>query len=148
MFRGASYNAHPSFLAHRNYCFHTLRKKNAGDDLSSRAAARQVFSAQLSLTTVFGMGTGGTSMLYTPTVERLTPHRRMKYTTAECKLQVFFSVFSNYFPNAGKSKNRCFSATVFRVGDDLFSRAAARRVSSARMSLTTVFGMGTGGTSS
>ena len=34
------------------------------------------------------------------------------------------------------------------VGVDLFSRAAARQVSSARMSLTTVFGMGTGGPSS
>ena len=34
-----------------------------GDDLFSRAASRQVFSARLSLTTVFGMGTGGTSML-------------------------------------------------------------------------------------
>ena len=34
------------------------------------------------------------------------------------------------------------------AGTDLFSRAAARRVSSAPMSLTSVFGMGTGGTSS
>ena len=36
---------------------------DVGDDLFSRAAARQVSSAQLSLTTVFGMGTGGTSVL-------------------------------------------------------------------------------------
>ena len=34
------------------------------------------------------------------------------------------------------------------VGADLFSRAASRQVSSARVSLTTVFGMGTGGPSS
>ena len=33
------------------------------------------------------------------------------------------------------------------VGIDLFSRAASSQVSSARMSLTTVFGMGTGGPS-
>ena len=37
--------------------------------------------------------------------------------------------------------------TLFCVGDDLFSQAAARQVSSAQLSLTTVFGMGTGGTS-
>ena len=34
------------------------------------------------------------------------------------------------------------------VGSDLFSRAASSRVSSALMSLTAVFGMGTGGPSS
>ena len=34
------------------------------------------------------------------------------------------------------------------VGTDLFSRAVARQVFSARRSLTTVFGMGTGGPSS
>ena len=33
-----------------------------GNDLSSRAVTHQVFSARLSLTTVFGMGTGGPSM--------------------------------------------------------------------------------------
>ena len=33
-----------------------------GDDLSFQAASRQVFSAQLSLTSVFGMGTGGSSV--------------------------------------------------------------------------------------
>ena len=42
----------------------TLRKQdalNVSVDLFSRAAARQVFSALKSLTTVFGMGTGGPS---------------------------------------------------------------------------------------
>ena len=38
-----------------------------GVDLSSRDAAVQVFSALLSLTTVFGMGTGGPSTSSTPT---------------------------------------------------------------------------------
>ena len=33
------------------------------------------------------------------------------------------------------------------TGTDLFFQAVTRQVSSARMSLTTVFGMGTGGTS-
>ena len=36
----------------------------------------------------------------------------------------------------------------FSVGIVLFSRSASRQVSSAQMSLTSVFGMGTGGTSS
>ena len=47
----------------KNKKAHSEECANVGDDLSSRAATRQVFSAQLSLTTVFGMGTGGTSML-------------------------------------------------------------------------------------
>ena len=34
------------------------------------------------------------------------------------------------------------------TGTDLFSQAVSRQVSSARTSLTSVFGMGTGGTSS
>ena len=36
--------------------------------LSSRAVARQVLSAQMSLTSVFGMGTGGPSLQSTPTL--------------------------------------------------------------------------------
>ena len=39
-----------------------------GIDLSSRSVARQVFSALMSLTSVFGMGTGGPSSLKTPTI--------------------------------------------------------------------------------
>ena len=35
--------------------------------LSSQAVASQVFSAQVSLTAVFGMGTGGPSLQSTPT---------------------------------------------------------------------------------
>ena len=38
-----------------------------GIDLSFQSVARQVFSALLSLTSVFGMGTGGPSALLTPT---------------------------------------------------------------------------------
>ena len=36
---------------------------------------------------------------------------------------------------------------AFCVGEDLFSRAVSSQVSSALMSLTSVFGMGTGGSS-
>ena len=40
--------------------------------LSSRSVSRQVLSAQVSLTTVFGMGTGGPSPQSTPTAYILT----------------------------------------------------------------------------
>ena len=39
-------------------------------DLSYRAVSSQVLSAQMSLTTVFGMGTGGPSSLKTLTIKR------------------------------------------------------------------------------
>nr|DAF51006.1 MAG TPA: hypothetical protein [Siphoviridae sp. ctvhu9] len=39
-----------------------------GISLSSRAVTSQVFSAPLSLTSVFGMGTGGPSASSTPTI--------------------------------------------------------------------------------
>ena len=40
----------------------------AGNYLSSQGAAPQVFSAQVSLTSVFGMGTGGTSPSSSPAI--------------------------------------------------------------------------------
>ena len=40
---------------------------SVGNYLSSQAVASQVFSALMSLTTVFGMGTGGPSSLSLPT---------------------------------------------------------------------------------
>ena len=40
---------------------------DVGEYLSSRAVSSQVLSAQQSLTSVFGMGTGGPSALITPT---------------------------------------------------------------------------------
>ena len=40
---------------------------------------------------------------------------------------------------------QCHPLSLFRVGLDLFSRTASRRVSSAPHSLTSVFGMDTGG---
>ena len=43
------------------------RARSVGVDLSSRSVTRQVLSAQVSLTSVFGMGTGGPSPLKTPT---------------------------------------------------------------------------------
>ena len=37
---------------------------DVGTDLSSRSVSRQVFSALVSLTSVFGMGTGGPSFTF------------------------------------------------------------------------------------
>ena len=51
-------------------CFHREPFRipdDVGIDLSSRAVARRVLSAQQSLTSVFGMGTGGPFALKTPT---------------------------------------------------------------------------------
>ncbi len=42
---------------------------SAGIDLSSQVVANQVFSTRMSLTSVFGMGTGGTSQPLTPTIK-------------------------------------------------------------------------------
>ena len=49
---------------------------SSGDDLISRAVAHQVSSAQRSLTTVFGMGTGVTSSLLPPNIytSAFSPH--------------------------------------------------------------------------
>ena len=46
-----------------------------------------------------------------------------------------------------KENRNPYQTAVFRVGSYLFSRAVASQVSSARQSLTSVFGMGTGGPS-
>ena len=46
-----------------------------GIDLSSRSVSRQVLSALVSLTSVFGMGTGGPSPLKTPTIQGITPSK-------------------------------------------------------------------------
>ena len=79
---GAKKRSHPSgwllFLAPRaGFEPATLRltagcsavelSRSVGVDLSSRAVARKVLSARTSLTTVFGMGTGGPSPQKTPT---------------------------------------------------------------------------------
>ena len=46
----------------------TLPFSRVGEDLFSRDVAVQVFSALVSLTSVFGMGTGGPSPLMTPNI--------------------------------------------------------------------------------
>ena len=56
---------------HQLFCFRLSKNRacssGVGIDLFSRAASSQVSSAQMSLTSVFGMGTGGPSSLKIPT---------------------------------------------------------------------------------
>ena len=47
----------------------------AGTVLSSQAVTRQVFSPLLSLTSVFGMGTGGTSTPLAPIMQPVHMHK-------------------------------------------------------------------------
>ena len=57
-----------------------LLAKNVGIDLSSQVVANQVLSTLMSLTSVFGMGTGGPSWSLIPTVyARLSPIHNLIY---------------------------------------------------------------------
>ena len=49
-------------------------KREAGIYLFSQAVSSQLSSAQVSLTSVFGMGTGGTSPSSTPAIHMALPH--------------------------------------------------------------------------
>ncbi len=51
-----------------NSALRSVQRYGVSIDLSSRAVASQVFSAPVSLTSVFGMGTGGPSPLMTLTI--------------------------------------------------------------------------------
>ena len=93
---------------------------SVGIDLFSRSVARQVSSALQSLTSVFGMGTGGPSALETPTA--FLVRKRLVRLERKTKIKPCVSI-------------------------DLSSRSVARQVFSALQSLTSVFGMGTGGPS-
>ena len=87
--------------------------ENVGIELSSRLVSKQVLSPQQSLTSVFGMGTGGPSALKIPT--------------------------SSLF-----ARSELFE---FNIRNELSSRLVSKQVLSPQQSLTSVFGMGTGGPS-
>ena len=55
-------------IENREYKIHGFLFLETGSYLSSRAVTSQVLSAYKSLTSVFGMGTGGTSSQSTPTI--------------------------------------------------------------------------------
>ena len=66
---------------------------DVGVCLSSRAASSQVFSAQVSLTAVFGMGTGVPSPPSTPTVPFWGTSGSISHKASECKRFFDFSLF-------------------------------------------------------
>ena len=71
-----------------------------GEYLSSRAVSSQVFSARQSLTSVFGMGTGGPSALISPTLhlqgfEPGTHWLRVSCSTNWAKGAFFYSSLNN-----------------------------------------------------
>ena len=110
------------------YPFHIC----VSNELSSRLVSKQVFSPLQSLTSVFGMGTGGPSALKSPTV------RLMLSLEINC-LQFIRHCRTNYGTERIK-RNVC-------VSNELSSRLVSKQVSSPQQSLTSVFGMGTGGPS-
>ena len=67
----------------------------SGDDLSSQSVSRQVLSARESLTSVFGMGTGGSFLPLSPLwlYIRLSPH-----TYKFLCVSFFLSSFSGFSP--------------------------------------------------
>ena len=105
---------------------------DVGNELSSRSVSRQVFLPQQSLTSVFGMGTGGPSALKSPTM------RLMLSLEINC-LQFIRHCRTNYGTERIK-RNVC-------VSNELSSRLVSKQVFSPLQSLTSVFGMGTGGPS-
>ena len=77
--------------------FSSNLRRCVGAYLFSRAVASQVSSARQSLTSVFGMGTGGPSALITPTILTMSYHRNLlnyisgmliKNQTRECTQQL------------------------------------------------------------
>ena len=87
-------------LYHISFLFSRQRKKTvgyqqsfgSGNVLLSRAVSRQVPSALRSLTSVFGMGTGGTSSLLSPDI-----HFLESYQLNNAKNLVLTHMFSSIF---------------------------------------------------
>ena len=64
-----------------------------GIELSSRAASSQVFSPLQSLTSVFGMGTGGPSAFVTPTISVILNHWILNNITHKNRSSSIFKSF-------------------------------------------------------
>ena len=69
----------------------SLLSYRVGIELSSRAASRKVFSPLQSLTSVFGMGTGGPSAFVTPTF--LSNYSSLKIEQHSLRLNYLVSSF-------------------------------------------------------
>ena len=101
-----------SILLKRFFC--------VGIALSSRVASNQVFSALMSLTAVFGMGTGGPSSLKTPT-SQCCSHLRFSdcyYRLTSRKSQGFFETFLKKF-------YRRYKKNIFKAASVPFELSAA-----------------------
>ena len=72
---------------------HLVKKKRAGNCLFFRDVAIQVSSAQTSLTSVFGMGTGGSSSLSAPAVLWGSLPHDHAVANAACALVSPFALF-------------------------------------------------------
>ena len=65
----------------------------SGNDLSSRSVSRQVLSARVSLTSVFGMGTGGSLLPLSPEwlrlldLKPLTDYKNSRFTPFLAKIR-------------------------------------------------------------
>ena len=116
--------------------------------LSSRTVTHQVLSALCSLTSVFGMGTGGPCTLMKRTIlDRdwcwSASHCCFSYSLANIHSQ---SSCLRYYPKTcliskyGELPHRIRYVRIY-----LSSRTVTHQVLSALRSLTSVFGMGTGG---
>ena len=71
----------------------TVRVRCVGVFLSSRAVASQVLSAQVSLTTVFGMGTGVPSPPSTPTIAPPVGGTGLTLPHGQRNVKNFFQIF-------------------------------------------------------
>ena len=76
--------------AKKENCFSTVLFFCVGIDLFSRLVAKQVSSALVSLTSVFGMGTGGPSPLKTPTPSEKTSFRFLRLSPSSTLFRFLF----------------------------------------------------------
>ena len=83
LFLTLSVYSFPLYIQIHGRSLRLVRYLRSGSVLSSRAVARQVLSTLRSLTSVFGMGTGGTSSLWPPDLWRRTlkTKQRLSKTT-------------------------------------------------------------------
>ena len=95
--------------------------------LSSRAVARQVLSARVSLTSVFGMGTGGPSSQSTPTIcHQVSLKTSLLYYSFSICQAVFFSL------NRERPSTAVVSGSDEQRNDQAFELAQMRGICSLR----------------
>ena len=83
-----------------------------GTDLSSQAVTHQVFSARMSLTSVFGMGTGGPSSLLVPTEKCVFLNARKIIPHKVPFVKHFFDFFAEICKNTLKSHSLTLSHQI------------------------------------